>query len=331
MKKILGLAVAAALLAACGGQEGALMSKAKRLSDKGEFSKAIQVYSQVIKKNPKNFAAYVNRGLLYEREQVKDSEQMKKNKKLAQRDYEEALSLHFQSPELLNNLAALYIDIGRYEDAILYLNEALMSRPNYEVAILNRAIAYSKKGEVGKALVDFGKLEEINDKIPLLYLNRGLAQYAAGLYAGAIDDYTTLAYLEPDNARAYLERGRVFIKMGHFQNAMDDFQQAMAINPKYAMPYFYAAELLFSRGDTSEGIAYAERAKALAPNYAPVYDMLGDMLALDSPVEATQHYLAARRLDPTRSTRYETKIRMMTTENGRKRVVAYRFMNLDKK
>lgn len=331
MKKILGLLMTAALLAACSGPEGDLMSKAKRLSDKGEYAKAIHVYSQVIKQNPANFAAYANRGLLYERLKAQDAAEMKKNKQLAQRDYEAALALDYQSPEVLNNLAALYIDTGNYEDAIVNLDEALALKPNYEVALLNRGIAYTKQHNFNKALIDFSALENLNERFPLLYLNRGIAHYLSGYYEGAVDDYTTLAYLEPNNPRAYIERGRTFIKMEHFQNAVDDFQQAIAINPNNAMPYFYIGELLFSHGDTDEGIGYMEQAKKLAPKSAFIYDTLGDMLALDSPVEATQHYLAARRLDPKHEKRYEAKIRLMTTENGRKRVVASRFMNLSKK
>ena len=118
--------------------------------------------------------------------------------------------------------------------------------------------------------------------------------------------------------------------MGYFQNAMDDFQKAIAAQPDYALAYYYAAELLFSKGETDEAVAYAQQSKLLAPNYAPVYDMMGDMLALSSPVEATQHYLAARRLDPLRAEYYQNKIRMMTTENGRKRVVADRFLEIGK-
>ncbi len=135
--------------------------------------------------------------------------------------------------------------------------------------------------------------------------------------------------MQPDSARAYLERGRALMKMEAYQNALEDFQQAIALSPNYAMPYFYTAELLFNKGETDQALSYAERAKLLAPNYAPAYEMMGDMLALESPVEATQHYLAARRLDPQRALRYQGKIRLMTTEAGRQRVVADRFYDLN--
>ncbi len=328
MKKVFGLCLMLALLVACASKESAQFGQAQRLAEKGQFAKAIQIYSRIIKDNPENYAAWASRGLLYERLGGKDGAELKKNKQLAERDYLRALGLNYLRPEILNNLAALYIDEGRYEQAIGYLNQALALRPNYFMALINRAVAYSQQGKIGSALVDFSAAQELDNFSPLLYLNRGLAQFAAGYYAGATQDYTDLAELEPKNPRPYLERGRAFVKMGHFQNAMDDFQKAMALRPDYAMPYFYAAELLFNKGETDEAIAYAERAKQLAPNYAPVYDMLGDMLALESPVDATKHYLAARRLNPRHAAYYQNKIRLMTTEEGRKRVVAGRFFTV---
>ena len=330
MKKLLMLCLSVVFFAACSSSEDKLFRKAQILTDKGQLEKAIQTYSTIIKKNPQHYASYASRGLLYEQLKVKDTEQAKKNKKLAEKDYEKAISLEYRRPELFNNLAALYIDQGRYSEAVLQLNQALLLRPNYLMALLNRAVAYSQQGRLSKALVDFSEVQSLDDKFALLYLNRGLAFFAAGYYASAAEDYSILMELEPNNPRAYLERGRAFVKMGHFQNAMDDFQKAIALREDYAMPYYYAAELLFSKGDTEQGVAYAERAKMYAPNYAPVYDMLGDMLALESPVEATQHYLAARRLDPAKARRYQGKIRMMTTENGRKHVVANRFLNVGK-
>ena len=301
------------------------------MTDKGHLEKAIQAYSSIIKKNPHHYAAYVSRGLLYEQLKAKDAEQAKKNKQLAERDYVKAISLNYQHPEIFNNLAALYIDQGRYSEAVLQLNQALLLRPDYKMALLNRAVAYSQQGKISQALTDFAEVEFLDNRFPLLYLNRGLAFFDAGYYASAAEEYSYLAQLEPENPRAYLERGRAFVKMGYFQNAMDDFQKATALREDYAMPYYYAAELLFSKGDTDQGLAYAEQAKKFAPNYAPIYEMMGDMLALESPVEATQHYLAARRLNPAQARRYQGKIRMMTTENGRKRVVASRFLNIDKK
>lgn len=331
MKKIFGIVLVGCLLAACGNSESSLFRKAQRLTRKGEYSQAIGAYSAILKKNPQNYAAYAGRGLLYEQLKAKDAKELVQYKQLARKDYERALSLNDNQPEILNNLAALYIDEGKYDEAVLYLNRALFSSPNYVLAILNRAVARTKQERYSEALSDFSQAEKLEPYSPLLYLNRGLLEYAAGYYNSAITDFTALIGLEANNARAYLERGRTFVKMGYFQDAMEDFQKALALKPNYAMAYFYTAELLFNLGETDQGLFYAQRALNLAPAYAPAYEMLGDMNALESPVEATRHYLTARKLDPKNARRYQQKIRMMKSENTRKRVVFDRFANLEKR
>lgn len=331
MKKVLYLCIVAICLSACAGKEASLFGKAQWYANQGQYNKAIQLYTQIIKTNPQSDLAYANRGLMYERLQAKNAEELAKNRRYAERDYERALELNYRQPEIFNNLAALYIDENRNYDAVLLLNEALSIRPNYPLALINRAVAKSKQGYMGEALTDFDRAEELDPSFPLLYLNRGLAYYAGGYYTGAAENFSMLIDRQPQNPRAYTERGRAFIKMDYYQNAMDDFQLAIAIRPDYAMPYYYASGLLFLRGSIDEAIAYAQRAKELSPNTASIYDMLGDMLALSSPVEATQHYLAARRLDPDNARKYHHKIRMMTDENGRKRVVADRLLDIEKK
>ena len=331
MKKVCIVFLTACLFAACTNSENSLLRQAKRLTNKGQYSKAIAVYTTILKKNPKNYIAYASRGLLYEQMKAKNSAELNQFKQLAKKDYEQAVVLNGQQPEILNNLAALHIDEGDYEGAIVYLDRVLYLRPNYVLALLNRAVAKSKQKEFNAAFLDFYRAEQLEPESALLYLNRGLLEYATKYYKAAIDDFTALLELEPENARGYLERGRTFVKMGYFQDAAEDFQNALALRPDYAMAYFYLAELLFSQGETDQALLYAQRAASLAPGYAPAYEMLGDMFALESPVEATRNYLTARKLDPANARRYQYKIQMMKSENSRKRVVFDRFTDLDKK
>ena len=47
MKKILLIGILAVCLAACSGKEASLFSKAQQLTQKGNFAKAIHLYSQI--------------------------------------------------------------------------------------------------------------------------------------------------------------------------------------------------------------------------------------------------------------------------------------------
>lgn len=325
MKKICMVLTGVFLLAACSNTQSAF-NKGRVLADKGEFGKAIAQFSAVIKKDPKHYAALVNRALALERVTAKDAAQHARNLALAERDYLNALTVNPNVPETLNNLGALYLDLNQAEDALYFFNRALGLQPGYFTARVNRGVALAKQGNLSRALNDFAYASEQDENSPFLLFNRAQVYAAAGMNDEATQDLTQLIDANPTYAPAYVERARIYMKMGYYPNALSDFEDAISADPNYAPPYYYIAELLFGRGATEEALAYAARAKTLTPRAAPLYDMMGDMLALENPVDATANYLVARKLDPANSEKYNQKIQLMSTENGRKRVVAARFL-----
>ena len=324
MKKILGLFAAVLLLAAC-GTEKKTFKQAQLAASKGNFTQAIQIYSRLIKRNPNHYAALINRGVLWERLPVKDAKERAKNRSYAEADYLRAIEVNPAVAEPYNNLGALYVDTGRNADAAVYLSEAIARSPKYFTALMNRAIAYYRQGRTTAALQDFNSAFKLRDDEPLLFLNRGLAYFDSGMYDAALDDFSYLIHLRPNDARAYLERARVFSRMGYPANAYADLEEAVSIKPTYALAYYYMGDLLFRKGETDQALGMLVRSKELANHYVPTYELMGDMLALEDPVSATANYMVAKKLDPKNARRYDAKIRLMRTEEGRERVLANRF------
>lgn len=324
MRRVLSLLAFVLLLAACGGDKQ-LFKQAKLAASKGNFTKAIQIYSRIIKQNPNHYAALINRGVLWERLPVKDGKERAKNRGYAESDYLRAIEANPNAAEPYNNLGALYVDTGRNGDAVTYLSEAVARSPKYFTALMNRAIAYYRLGRTNAALQDFNSAFKVRDDEPLLFLNRGLAYFDSGMYDAALDDFSYLIHLRPDDARAYLERARVFIRMGYPSNAYADLEEAVSIKPTYALAYYYMGDLLFRKGEKDQALGMLVRSKELANQYVPTYELMGDMLSVEDPVSATANYMVAKKLDPQNARRYNAKIRMMRTEQGRERVLANRF------
>ena len=131
--------------------------------------------------------------------------------------------------------------------------------------------------------------------------------------------------LDPDNARPYLERARAFIKMGYPANAYADLEEAVTIKPTYALAYYYMGDLMYRKGEKDYALGLLVKSKELASQYVPTYDLMGDMLAVEDPVAATANYMVAKKLDPAHTAKYDAKIQMMRTEQGREKVLAARF------
>ena len=324
MKKIvMGLAISG-LLFACHADRR-LFKEAQLATSQGNLVQAIDIYSRLVKQEPENFAAFINRGVLWERLPVKDARERYSNRQKAAQDYLKAIEANPYSAEAYNNLGALYIDIKRYSDAIDYLSSALSLQPNYFTARMNRAIVSYRTGRIVEALEDFNLAARIRPHDPLLLLNRGLAYYDMGHYESAAEDFSYLIHLNPDNARAYLERAKVFIKMGYPYNAYTDLEEAVTIKPSYALAYYYMGDLMFRKGEKDMALGLLVKSKELANKYAPTYDLMGDMLAVEDHTAAVANYIVVKKLDPKNAKRYESKIQLMQSEEGRERVQANRF------
>lgn len=59
------------MLVACSSKEDRLFQQAQLATDKGDFTKAIRLYTTLLKQDPDNIAAHTNRGILFERLPVK--------------------------------------------------------------------------------------------------------------------------------------------------------------------------------------------------------------------------------------------------------------------
>ena len=324
MKRLVILAVACILTVAC-GSDSRLFKQARLATSKGKLTEAVSLYSRLIKQDPKNFAAYVNRGVLWEQLPVKDAKERLSNRQKAEEDYLKAIELNPNSAETYNNLGALYLDMNRNMDAAYYLSTALSLDPKYFTARMNRAIVYHRMGRISDALSDFDKAAALRPKDPLLLLNRALSYYELGQYESAASDLSLLIFFKPDDARAYLERAKAFIKMGYPANAYADLEEAVTIKPTYALAYYYMGDLMFRKGEKEQALGLLVKSKELASQDVPTYELMGDMLAMEDPVAATANYMVARKLDPANARRYEAKIRLMRSEEGRERVLANRF------
>lgn len=328
MKKLAGLVLIAFLGVAC-NSDNSLFKRAQLAASKGKISEAMQLYTRLLKQNPNAATAYLNRGVLWENLPAKDAKEKQKNRKFAEQDYLAAIEADSSFSQAYNNLGALYIELGRYNEAIFNLDNALFFTPTYFTARMNRAIAYSRLGDIAQALRDFDAAERLRKTEPILYFNRGVAYYNIKQYLQAVEDFSHAIMYDPKNPRFYLERARALDKAGYPANAYADLEEAITLQPSYAMAYYLMGDLLYRKGDWEIALGYMARAKELANQYVPIYELMGDMLAMQDPVAATANYMVAVKLDPANAAKYKRKINLMRTEKGREQVVTERFKPKD--
>ncbi|MBN1880584.1 MAG: tetratricopeptide repeat protein [Deltaproteobacteria bacterium] len=107
-----------------------------------------------------------------------------------------AVSIHIDPTNYksLNNMASMYLQIHRYEDAIELLDEAI-------------------------SIIE-------TDDAAVSYANRGLAYLGLGRYDRALEDLNTALTISPDLSYAYTARGFCYLAMEERERALLEFETA---------------------------------------------------------------------------------------------------------
>ena len=127
-----------------------------------------------------------------------------------------------------------------------------------ELEIFNRGVAYYKKGDYARAIVDYTKAIQLKPDYAIAYNNRGVAYHLKEEYEAAIADYTKAIDLNPNYAIAYNNRGRAYgvkDKVDRSTNrpnspsaklavirAIKDYNPAIGLNPELAPAYYNRGE-----------------------------------------------------------------------------------------
>jgi len=193
---------------------------------KGDYDKAIEDFTAVLKIKPDDYFALGERGSTYYKKGIYDK---------AIEDFEAAyktapfcsqmfhshfsirLSLEKSRIKFIESLSAVikikpndiialvnrgnqYANIRNFDKAIKDYNVALKINPNNQYIIFNRGLVYAHKGKYGKAIKDFKAVLKIDP-------NGGLVNAYKGNYGEAINDFKAVSEIDPNDkdAKKYLE------------------------------------------------------------------------------------------------------------------------------
>lgn len=193
------------------------------------------------------------------------------------------------------NRGRAYLVLGRHERALRILDEAVKYKPDCAAALLARAEALSFRGQLIRAMHDYGAahrlepeadapligvastslelgrpgsalraLEIVLERHPnnldaLLLKARTLSEQ--GQEQSALDAIAKILEADPGNARAHEYRGRVLWRIGKLDEAATAFARCMQINPLALDARLALASLLTGQGAFAEAEAQYEEAR----------------------------------------------------------------------
>ncbi|MDJ0672705.1 MAG: tetratricopeptide repeat-containing serine protease family protein, partial [Microcystis sp. M53598_WE2] len=176
------------------------------LSELKRYDEGLAAITQAIDLAPRA-AWYVNRGILYRRQQKYE---------LALDDYNKAIELNPNHANAYNNRGNLYYDLQKYDLALADYDKAIEINPNFAILYSNRGGVYYNQQKYELALSDYNQAIDINPNDAKAYLGRG------GLYAilgqpekAKIDlQQAAILFLQQNNMAAYEKVMQILQQLG---------------------------------------------------------------------------------------------------------------------
>jgi tetratricopeptide (TPR) repeat protein len=179
------------------------------------------------------------------------------------------------------NTALILELMGRYDEALGALDEALVARPTDPDIHLARAVIHVKRGDVPSAL-DALRLyrtsPEVKKPSPQYYAYTVLASAVGGDL-----DYSVAVGREglghyPDSGPILVNTGQVLERRGEYEAAAALYKRATQTNPPLPQAHKSLGDQAYAHGDLDGARAQYEKAVKLAPRLGDdVYLRLGTM------------------------------------------------------
>ena len=131
--------------------------------------------------------------------------------------------------KLLRKAQRLFIK-GRHKESIHVFTESITAGGGSEIAFLSRGVAYLKTEQTEKAIEDFSKVIDLNDRNIRAHYYRGITYLIKENHEKAISDLDKTIELKPDHGAAFFARGTAYAQTGNDYEATKNIKTAITFS-----------------------------------------------------------------------------------------------------
>ena len=225
------------------------------LAHVGRYEEAIVQYQQALKRDPTNSVVKLNLALAWYKEAEFDK---------ATSELEGLRKENADSQQVLYLLSDCYLRLGRNSDAVALLEPVYREKPDDRVVDYALGTALIREGQIpqGEAVIDRilkdGNTAEAN-------LLMGEAQFAAADYKTAAVTLHNALDLNSDLPGGWSLYGRALLNTDDHAGAKTAFNRALTADPNDFSANLYLGAVLRREGNNAEAAPYLDKALRLRP------------------------------------------------------------------
>jgi len=180
--------------------------------------------------------------------------------------FNEALKVRPNDIFSIDSIGITLHRMGRYEEALLLYDQALKIAPNQIIALSSKADTLSKLKRFNEALEYHNQALRIspNDDRLLIFKGRTLAQMDRE--DDSIKCFDKAIRLYPDNPDIWNDKGAILAAFGRYGEALNNFEKALELDPKNSTMIYNIGKVLFLQGKLELALIKYDEVIASAPN-----------------------------------------------------------------
>lgn len=178
-----------------------------------------------------------------------------------------------------HELGALYLDIGRWQEAAMVYEAALQLEPQSSAAHFNLATALMAGGRAEAAAARYLEAIRLQPDYAEAHNNLGNAFSRLGRLDEALLHYRAAVHANARHAGAHNNVGYLLMRRGELDAARPHFERAIELNAQLPDPHYNLGLLFKARGEAASAIAHLRRAASIRSDWAPGLSTLAWMLA----------------------------------------------------
>lgn len=143
--------------------------------------------------------------------------------------YKQTLKYEPDHYDALSNLAAVYQNLGRTQEALDLLERAQNIYPTDPILLNNYAFTLMHRGCARKAVEYYRQALELAPEQPLILYNLSVCLARKGNWQESIDLLNVLIKNDPDNSAGWTLLGNVYEQLDQHETAIDCFNKALKL------------------------------------------------------------------------------------------------------
>lgn len=213
--------------------------------------------------------------------------------------YRQVLAVDPKNADALHLLGCLFDEMGRPDEAIDFLTQAVNCNPLAYPYFYNLANMLAKQDRLCEAVSHYGTAIRLKPDYAVAYNNLGLVLARQGEHTQARAYFQKAIKLKADYADPLYNLGRELKAVGELDGAITAYREAIRIQPAHADACYNLGNACSLAQRLEEAINAYQQAARIEPDNAKIYtNMGGALMKLGRLEEASVNFQKALRLDP---------------------------------